>query len=493
MKRLITLCAIVAAIAIVAAPAFAEVQNVKVSGDIDSKMIYRADYDFLADTSNTYDTKDNDVWFMTTTRVRIDADLTDNVSTVVRLINERDWDEETCTASSTNASDSGNTDIDLDLAYVVLKECFYFPLTLMIGRQNLKFGNALVVGDPYTNDTEGTARLAADDLSNIKAFDAIRATLDYSPTVVDLIYAKIDADQILRAGTRAIGEPRDDMDLWGINVAYDFNNDYNAVAEAYAFSRRDRRNFVATAELAGEDVCNVWGVNANLEPLSDLLLSGELAYQNGDYLDTGTSPDRTVDRDAWAFDIGVTYDGFSEAIDVLPGLSLRAAYIYRSGQDAVDLDSDDDDISDTATEFNAWDPMYEDQTHGIVANYIFDGVNDGVDSNGRTVNIGASAEPLEDLTVSVDYYLYRLDKKYASDNSANENRSLNDLSYAVKDDKELGSELDLVLNYAYTEDVTMGLACGWFFPGGAFDNNKTSAPTNNDTATSIIASVDVAF
>ncbi|MBU4589998.1 MAG: alginate export family protein, partial [Candidatus Omnitrophica bacterium] len=229
----------------------------------------------------------------------------------------------------------------------------------------------------------------------------------------------------------------------------------------------------------------------SLEPISDVVLNGEVAIQTGDFLDTGRSPDSTVDRDAWAFDIGATYDGLSEAIDVLPGLSLRAGYIYRSGQDAV---STTDDLSSTANENRAWDPMYEDQSHGMIANYIFDGMNDGVDSNGRTFTIGASAEPLEDLTVSVDYYFYRLDKKYASDNTAGQLRTLNDLTYNVTDNKDLGNELDVVLDYAYTEDVNMGLACGWFFPGDAFNNKGSSGyPDNNETATQIIASVAVAF
>ena len=493
MKKLMVLCVVLTAVAFLAAPAFAEVQNVKVSGDIDSKMIYRADYDLLADdTSSGSSVKDNDTWFMTTTRVRIDADLTDNVSTTVRVINERDWTEEVSGGlSSGNQSDGARTDIDLDLAYVTLKECFYSPLTVTIGRQDIVFGNALVVGDPTTNDSEGVARLAADDLSSIKAFDAIRATLDYSPVVVDVVFAKIDANTIATGVVGApVTDPRDDIDLWGINAAYDFDNEYNAAIEGYAFSRRDRGTIVATAEVGGADVCNVFGINGSLEPVDGLLLSGEAAIQRGDYLETGETPDRTIDRSAWALDLAAAYDGLSDSVSFLPGLSLRTAYIYRSGQSGSTVN---DDFSSTVSEMNAWDTMYEDQTHGMIANQIFDGLNDGVDSNGRTLCVGASAEPIEDLTVSLDYYYYKLAKKYASSNAVNQNRTLNGRSYAVTDDKDLGSEVDVVLDYAYTEDVTMSFAAGWFMPGDTFDNNKSSCPTNNDTATEIIASVAVAF
>jgi hypothetical protein len=50
------------------------------------------------------------------------------------------------------------------------------------------------------------------------------------------------------------------------------------------------------------------------------------------------------------------------------------------------------------------------------------------------------------------------------------------------------------LNYAYTEDVSLGLTCGWFFPGDAFNNAPNAASNNNnDTATEVLASLAVAF
>ena len=92
-----------------AMPAFAAVQNIKVSGDILARYIARSDFSLTKDLVGT---DDNINVFNTVTRIRIDADLTDNVSTVVRLINERNWTE----------ADAATTDIDLDLAYVTLKE-----------------------------------------------------------------------------------------------------------------------------------------------------------------------------------------------------------------------------------------------------------------------------------------------------------------------------------------------------------------------------------
>ena len=51
----------------------------------------------------------------------------------------------------------------------------------------------------------------------------------------------------------------------------------------------------------------------------------------------------------------------------------------------------------------------------------------------------------------------------------------------------LGNEIDADINYAYTEDVNIGLSLGWFMPGNAFD------PQNNENAKQAIAKVGVLF
>jgi len=87
MRRLLTLCIVLTVVALVAAPAFAEVQNVKVSGDVKVMGIYRDDFDLNDDDASA---DDQQAWYQSIARVQIDADLTDNVSTCVRMLNERD-------------------------------------------------------------------------------------------------------------------------------------------------------------------------------------------------------------------------------------------------------------------------------------------------------------------------------------------------------------------------------------------------------------------
>ena len=73
---------------------------------------------------------------------RADADLTDNVSTTIALINERAWGD------TTNVS----TDIDLLLAYVTLREMLYSPLTVVVGKQAFHYGNSFIIDSAGANN-----------------------------------------------------------------------------------------------------------------------------------------------------------------------------------------------------------------------------------------------------------------------------------------------------------------------------------------------------
>ena len=440
MSKFLKLMSVLAIVALIAVPAFAEVQNVKVSGDIDSKMITRTNYDVGSTTATPANDNDNDTWFMSTVRLQIDADLTDNVSTCVRLLNERDW------GIAETSGVNNNTTIDLDLSYVKLKEMFYAPLTLTIGRQNIRLGNGLVIGDPDTNDSASAAsQIEAEDLSARKSFDAVRATFDYNPLVVDVLFAKI------AAGTIGTGNNNDDTNLYGINAAYKFNQ-YNSEAEAYIIAANARTVGAKTSSV------DVFGVRGSLEPISKLVLNGELAMQRGTY-------SNTRDRSAWAADAAASY-----AIDYKWSPKVGVGYVYRSGNKATD----------TTGDYKGWDTMFEDQTHGIVANYIFAGDNEGGDSNSQIITANASVNPIQDLTVAVDYYNFMLAQKLANLSTINTN-------IIMTDKRALGQEVDLSLGYDYTEDVKLGLTAGFFLPGEAFSN------VNDSTASTVMADVKVSF
>ncbi len=471
MKRLLTLCIMLTAVALITAPAFAEVQNVKVSGDVNSAGVYRNNYN-LFDNNNTNANGADDNFLFTQARVRIDADLTDNVSATVRFLTEYDWN------TSANTSSTGDN-VDLDLANVTLKEVFYQPLTVTVGRQELKYGNGFVIGDPDTNATSADGNLTATDLSLRKSFDAIKAVLDYNPLTVDVFCAKINE-------TNKTGN---DVDLYGINAAYDIGS-YNSEVEAYCFlSKNDVSTAPTTATNAGNEIYTI-GLRGSISPIDSLNLSGEVAFQSGDY-DSESATKR--DQKANAFQVTGDYT----CPDVtIPGINatlknpmLKLGYTHYSGEE----------VGNTG-DHEAWIPLYEDQTQGIVANYILSGVNGGQNSNADILNVGGSLSPLQDLTLSIDFYKFWLDEKLvAGDNdqaSTNSGLGWTNLAtssnYYMKADKDLGSEIDVALSYDYTEDVKMGLCAGWFKPGDAFDGASVN-DYNDETATQVLATLDVSF
>ncbi|MDP2923062.1 MAG: alginate export family protein [Candidatus Omnitrophota bacterium] len=455
-KRLILILALAFVVGL-CATTYAAVQNVKVSGDLDVKGVLRNSI-ALADNPSNVNFGESITAILSTVRLRVDADLTDNVSTTVRLLNERVWGEE----------DSASTDIDLDLAYVTLKEFLYSPLTLTVGRQELRFGNGLIIGDPDTNGiaaghtgTPVGLPISLDDLSSRKAFDAIRATLNYDPLVVDLVMSKIDENNV---------QQYDGVDLYGANAAYKFNKDL--MGEAYLWQRS--RDVASTTGITKAENLRTAGAKALYTGTKDLALGLEGAFQFGDhaanvllYPDEGSANNRN--RKVTAYAIQAIASRAFPKVKYTP--SARFSYTYLSG----------DKYSSLSDNYRGWSPMFEDQAGGTLFNKIL-----GY-SNAQLFNLSGSMKPMDDVTATLDYYYLRANQPFNSTGTVVLSGVTSDPAYTMKNKKGLGSEIDLGLKYDYTEDVQFGLGAGWFIPGSAFDK------VNKKTASQVIGSMKVTF
>jgi hypothetical protein len=467
-KRLILILALAFVVGLTVA-AYAEVQNVKVSGDLTVYGIMRqinlnTGNDIVGSVDGTREQA-----LASITRVRVDADLTDNVSTTVRLLNERYWGRE-----DTNNDASGvNTDIDLDLAYVTLKEFLYSPLTLTIGRQELHFGNGMIVGDPDTNGLASTASaftttatgLSNDaDLSSRKAFDAIRATLNYDPLVIDIITAKIRERDI---------RVQDDEDLYGVNVNYALTK--RTMVEGYYFGRHlinDGAVVVATATTPAlvnhkTHRTDTVGGRVVTKPVDNLTFQLEGAYQFGKAVGQNDFPADSLNtapsRRAWAWETALTWD--------IPKLkynpSITALYAYFTGNKSSDR-----------KRWRAWDSMYEDQKFGDIANAQFP------QSNAHIAGAILAMKPMEDIGLKGEYYAFWWDKRYGD---AQTITSLRGDNVIMKHKKFAGQELDITATYDYTEDVQFSLLSGLYFPGSSFADN------NGNIGNELIGKMKVTF
>src|SRR3989338_364781 len=322
MKFLRVFC-VIALVAFFACSAYAETQNVKVSGDLAIRAFFRDNYGgnqsfndspdesrtllgvtTLPSTRSGID-RSNSNWFMSTTELQIDADLTDNVSTCIRLLNQRDWNAATesmynqATQVSTIGSggyghgsagflgagyqdDANEFAVDLELAYVTLKNFLYSPLTVTIGRQNLWFGKGFIVGanQRVRNAINyGAAALpqpiSAPEYSAQNAFDSVKAVLDFDPWTLTSIYSRIWQNDI---------RSDDGLDLFGTNVGYKFDA-YKGEAEGYWFYKRDKQvQAFNWDDPAGSNDVNTIGLRGSFDPIDIVTLYAEFAGPFGSYV-----------------------------------------------------------------------------------------------------------------------------------------------------------------------------------------------------------------
>lgn len=465
MTRRLLLVLVLAFVVGIVFTAYAEVQNVKVSGDITAYGIDRSQFG-LKDRKHG-GTLRNETGFASITRVKVDADLTDNISTTVRLLNERYWGSET----ENGPARGENTNIDIDLAYATLKEFLYSPLTITAGRQELHFGNDMVVGAVATNRaTNGASSFTGrdEDLSVRHAFDAIRATLDYNPLVIDLVTAKIKEKVLNNA---------DDQNLYGINAKYDTGMN-NTTVEGYWFTKDSSKKGAVSGkanEDSKRDKVHTIGALVKSLPVEDLSTSLEVATQTGTFFDNltygGAAHNDAARRRAWAAEAGVNYK-FSK-VKTMPSLTALAAW-FSGPKDPSLLGNNG------RKTYTGWDPMFENQKYGDIANALF------AQTNARLIGGIASIKPIDDVTFQGEYYAYWWDRKYPNGSLTPMATTRGDI-YTMTDKRFAGQELDLKASYDYTEDVQFSLLGGVLVPGKAFDK------ANRDNATELIGSMKVTF
>ncbi len=496
MRRLILVGLLAFAVALTGT-AYAEVQNIKVSGDIGMAGISHNNYDLKEKNRNfshegtggpdNVSNDDSENFFLSTVHLQVDADLTDNVSTSVRLINQRKWDAQTAAFDNVN----------LDNAYVTLKEFLYSPLTIVAGRQNLIYGNQFIVGNGRLADPEGVfpstattgAQATGREFSAYNSFDAIRAILDFAPLTIEAFVAK----------NNETGVPTNDEDLYGLVVNYKLDR-WDAEIEPYWFFLNDEsgaRTVTVNDSVLSSNAARAYEVNrvhtvglrAAASPVENLKLSAEGAHQFGELIDTGPAGALVDyserDRDAWAASVYANYTWAK--VPWTP--STGVGWVFFSGEEpANERGTTGTGVTNQHDDFNAWDSIYR----GSFTTYIQDFLGgqdapanlyttlDRNDTGGATnrnhLYFDVSAKPMQDVTLWA-----RLIHSWF-DEAPRPGR-----------DKEVGNELDVKALYDYTEDVQLSAWGGWFLPGDYYDGEVNSALRSDDLAWTAGAGASVRF
>ena len=498
--RFVKVLLVLALVFAVSTVAYAETQSVKVSGDITLRSFARNNFDLdrndaapanaaavagVVPPNVGTESTDWATYLTSTAEVQIDADLTDNVSGVIRLINQRVWGDRLYTSTDggelgqiTNINDvvvarqtapgTNAFDVEVDLAYIELKEFLYSPLTLRMGRQDLWFGRGFIIG-ANLQDNQGS--LYAPEYTAVTSFDAIRATLDYDPWTIDAVYAKI-SENARRAD--------DDTNLYGVNVGYVFE-DYNGEAEAYYWFKQDRNPGAAATAMGVSSVngnlsddVHTLGLRGSFDPIEDWTVALESAFQTGSFLGIAGQIDGR-DRSAWAIDAMVECRYFQDDFAWKP--VIGAEYIFYSGEGNTGNRN-----TTTNGTYNGWDSMYRGKFDTAIRefqNVFYRTATPGMPShtNQHQVLARASIEPTDSLTVSGVLGFFWLAEPYAEVSQV----------VAENTNRYVGSELDINMTWDYTEDVQFGLLSAWFFPGSFYGSGQ------DDIATDIVGTVKLSF
>ena len=473
-------------LALLASPAFAAIQNVKISGDITSTWLNRDSFDLTSGPDAGivgYGLKSQDV-FLTQTRLRVDADLSDNVSTTVGLINERAWGSE---GTDWAGRYSNDTTVALYLASVTMRELLYSPLTVTVGRQVFYYGNGLIMGNGPNNVAEGGLRNIAADLTMRNSSDGVKAVLDYKPLTIDMFYFK--NSQSTPSIDGLYNQKNESSDVYGINANYQLSDSWNTVVEGYLFGRSNGKNMAddyltinssgTTVSASGtdkNDTLYVPGLHASTNPIKGLNVQGELAWQLGNKpvgLTVGSTSygQEAEHRNAMAAQLLASY-----ALPVVEKYkpTVNASYTYVSGDKDGYANGNVPGSGKSAKVYTAWDPMFEGQGGGTIYNTLFNLTDMNI------IALGASVNPLEDVNVSATWSNLWAAQRFGTYNPL-ELMQPNGYAYAFipsgTDKKRgLGNEADVNMTYNYTEDVTFGVSLGWFVPGSVFaDANKSTA------------------
>lgn len=413
MKKLVILLALALVVAF-AASSYAEVQNVKVGGDIRIRANYsdklgRWDSTLLIPGLGDGLTNHNaDAYGFINQRTRVitEADLTDNIAVNATIEADSQWGHD----SDIENSIVGVRQIwaaGFSEAWLQLSELYYTPLSVKIGRQYLNYGKGFLIS---SNEYEYN-------------FDAVKAVLNFEPWTIDVVFSMLVDTVQPFATDKSEGL---DYKLWGGNVHYAADT-WNL--EGYVWGIVD-----SGVPAAGQVEPIAFGLRGDITPIENLDVWGELAYEAGNTAD--------VDMGVFGANVGGKYTFANVAWK--PTIGAEWAW----GQGKTDK-----------PDFN---PLFQYNYWG----YAFSPAM----SNIHIINANLTVEPIEKLALILDYYHYLQDKAKAMivGNPWIDNGGVSALTNG--DGKTLGNELDLIAEYDYTEDVSTQLYLAWFWPGDAYSD-----------------------
>jgi hypothetical protein len=424
MKKVLIVLSILLAVTY---SAHAAVDKVTVGGSLELRGVYLDDIDWAP---NSAPSDESGNWYESIAKIFVAVDFTDNVSTMIRLLNDRRWD---------NPAAGTNEILNTDLAYIKIADIFGYPITATLGRQEIIIGEGFLVGDGTigTITVPGGNNIGTGIYQNLdprKAFDALRFTYAEDPYNIDFIIAKAGENN---AGAGSVYQ-EDDNSLYGANVNYKLGD--ICIINFGVWNHMNREAGSAATDVVAVSL----GAEGSIPGVEGLSAKVEIVPQFGD-------SSNNVDQDALGYCLGVEY-----AVDNEYKPWVALSYIFRSGDEAG-----------STTDYEGFDIMFQDTIIGEIEDPNLDYLY--VANGCKVIKLTGGFKPIEKVNVDIAYYNITLDE-IGIGNGLTDDDWANDYSVNIA--------------YDYNEDVQFGLLWVYSDPENA---------AFSEAATEIVVSAKIKF
>lgn len=456
------------AVALFVPAADAEVTWTDIGGDIYLLYFYGENILDMSDDDATIFGNDSGDMLRTEIHLNFKADF-DDVTVGVSVEADRDL-ESFNDNGNLNAFDDAFVATDLGVfleeAYITVVDVFDTSASLTAGRFfanrgddstaedfNGYWGDGFFIGD---GDPGTPTTVAALGDWETDPFDGLWLTADFEEVVLDLTY--------LIATDNNGADASDDTSLLGLYLSYVPSSMENLQLDAY-MNWVDSEGPDANAFLFNNSDLYSFGLRVAGACMDDeIAWKLEGVYQTGDSDDVAAAGGDDMDVDAWAVEAGINYH---PDLDYAPEVGF--VYTYLSG--------DDDPMDDDMESFTA---PFENKGYGMIADaFVF--------TNSHVFHLDAGCDLTEDLSLDTDWFYFLLAEEDAGIASLGGDAFV--VPVGVVDDDELGWEVDVQLDYEYSENIDAFLGAAVFFPGDAVED----ALGDDDEALFIRTGVKVAF
>ncbi len=424
-----------------------DAQVVTIGGEVRERYEFRDNADFNKDANDTLS------FIGSRIRLHVNYEVTPDIAAFVQIQDARLFGGEVSTVSNDNL-------LDLHQGYVGIKNLG--PASLIVGRQELFFGDQRLVGHLGWFNTG-------------RSFDGLRVTYMAAPVRIDVwgVSPKVYGTNTSANPTVAPSN-REHQEFYGVHASI---KTAPVTVEPYVMYLLDggnagELNAAGTALLSpitapaarGQNRVTV-GLRADGKAAAEAIdFTGEAAYQTGSMDARGTTPKSDISAHAFALKAGYT------------------APVAMKPRIGVEYDRASGDSDPTDDKFETFENLFP-------TNHPFYGFMDYVGwRNMQDMRLSLSLKPTASSGVSLDYHRFSLaeedDNWYAASGAVFRTTPVNNT------ESDLGQEIDLVAHLMVKEKLRIEVGYGRFMPGDYVDVNF---PTATDASDWFYAQVGTSF